>query len=100
MADVSTLLNTVLPVLADPTVLMTLIIVASVFGSLKGWIPWRVTGLILFLGAVYAQLAEIFGPETAAAMIASNAISFVFGRFWQMLKQSSGLTLDNALKEK
>ncbi|HID09042.1 TPA: hypothetical protein EYP13_02335 [Candidatus Micrarchaeota archaeon] len=75
------------PYLSDPTVLMTIIIVTSVLASLSGRLPWKITGLILILGAVYAKLSEIFGPEAAATIIVSNVVSFTVGRIVQTFKQ-------------
>jgi len=73
--------------LSDPTVLMSLIVASSLLGSLAGKIPWKYTGIILILGALYAKLAEIFGPEAAAALIASNIASFAIGRLVSGLRQ-------------
>lgn len=90
----------VYPYLSDPTILMSLIISISTLASLSGKLSWRYTGLIMILGAVYAQLAQIFGPEAAAAMIASNIVSFVVGKVYQSIKQSVMPDLDTILKEK
>lgn len=79
--------DAVAPYLADPTILMSLIIVAAIFASLTGKLSWRYTGLILIIGAIYSKLAEIFGPEAAATIIVSNVVSFTVGQIIQAFRQ-------------
>ena len=78
-----------LHLLSDPTVLMSLTIIGSMLGSLKGVISWRTTGMIMLLGAAYSQLAQIFDPYAAASIITSSVVSFVFGKMWAELKNAA-----------
>lgn len=80
-------LAAVLPYLTDPTVLMSIIIVASVLASLMGKLSWKITGMVLIIGAVYSKLAEVFGPEAAAAIVVSDIVSFTIGQLLQAFKQ-------------
>jgi len=84
---VSPVFEAAYPYLSDPTVLMSLIIIVAVFASLSGRLPWKYTGLILILGAVFSKLSEVFGPEAAATIIVSNIVSFTVGRIVQAFKQ-------------
>ena len=82
------MLNVAQPYLTDPTFLMTMIVVSSILASLRGLMSWRLTGVILLLGAAYSQLAQVFGPYAAATTIASSVVSFVLGKLWAEFKRS------------
>ncbi len=86
-AVVSAVIGMVSPYLTDPTFLMTMIIAGSVLLSLMGRLPWRVTGLVLLIGAVYAKLAQTYGPDVAATLIVSNVVSYTVGQFVSALRQ-------------
>ena len=88
--DASAILNVLhvlQPYLTDPTFLMTIIVAASILAAIKGLMSWRLTGVILLLGAAYSQLAQVFGPYAAATTIASSVVSFVMGKIWAELKR-------------
>lgn len=82
------MLHVAQPYLTDPTFLMTMIVVSSILASLRGLMSWRLTGVILLLGAAYSQLAQVFGPYAAATTIASSVVSFVLGKLWAEFKRS------------
>jgi len=84
---VNTIFGVALPYLTDPTFLMTLIIAGSIALSVMGKLPWKTTGVILLIGALYAKLAEMYGPQVATTIIVSNVISYVVGSLVQSLKQ-------------
>lgn len=98
---VESALSAVAPYFTDPTFLMTLVIAGSMLLAIMGKLSWRLTGIILLLGAVYSKLAETFGPEAAVTIIVSNVITYLVSQLLASLKQKVIYKpIDSALQER
>ena len=99
-AAVGTVIDAVAPYLTDPTFLMTIIIAGAILLSLMGKLPWKTTGLVLLIGAVYAKLAQTYGPEVAVTIIVSNVVSYTVGQLVSTLRQKLIVKpMDEAFKD-
>lgn len=93
--------SAVAPYFTDPTFLMTLVIAGSMLLAILGKLSWRLTGIILLLGAIYSKLAETFGPEAAVTIIVSNVVTYLVSQLLASFKQKVIYQpIDQALKEK
>jgi len=99
-AVVATVVDVLAPYFTDPTFLMTTIIAGSILLSLMGRLPWKTTGLVLLIGAVYAKLAQTYDPEVAVTIIVSNVVSYTVGQFVSTLRQKFIVkSMDEAFRE-